>query len=221
MQTDSEIEDFNRRQVFVRDACPSNWLELGEELRDAAEEVWKARSQGLRLEAVLDSERSVLGSQTKPAQSRPYLLLAGFATENVLKGLIVARDPSHISSGSLSNQLKSHNLVTLACKIQSLKLSSDESRFCDIATKSIPYWGRYPIPLKSNNVTTETVITEELRAVFLGLFDRLARQLYWRVRDGWDSGVGPVSLQIRDARYEALDLDTPLKMGLGKRKNQE
>ena len=221
MRTDSEIEEFNRRQVFVRDACPSNWLELAEELRDAAEEVWKGRSQGLRLEAFLDTEQSLLRSQTKSALSRPYLLLAGFATENVLKGLIIAGDPSHISGGSLSDQLKSHNLLALASKIQSLALSSNEKKFCDIATKTIPYWGRYPIPLKSNDVTPETVITEELRAVFLGLFGRLARELYWKVRDGWDSGVGPVTLEVRDARYEALDMETPLKMGRGKPQNQE
>jgi hypothetical protein len=48
MRTDSEVEDFNRRQVFVRDACPSSWLELGEELRDAAEEVWKSAFAGAK-----------------------------------------------------------------------------------------------------------------------------------------------------------------------------
>ena len=42
----SDVDWFNRNQLFVRDACPSNWLNLGEELRDAAEELWRASSEG-------------------------------------------------------------------------------------------------------------------------------------------------------------------------------
>jgi hypothetical protein len=187
VQTDLEVASFNRRQLFIRDACPSSWSELGTELRTAAERLWEASSAGFRLEATLDEEQKLLSSESKRSLSRPYLLLAGFAMENVLKGLLVAADPLHISSGILSSELKSHDLLALSKKVPSLVLSPEERHFCDIATKAIPYWGRYPIPLRSNDVTPEVVITEPIRAAFLHLFDRLSEELYWKVRDGWDS----------------------------------
>jgi hypothetical protein len=210
VQTDSEVKSFNRRQLFVRDASPSSWLELGTELRDAAEELRKAGSASLRLEATLDSEQRPLTSEIKRFLSRPYLLLAGFAMENVLKGMLVAGDPLHVSGGVLSSELKSHDLLALSKKVPSLVLSREESHFCDIATSAIPYWGRYPIPLRSNDVTPEVVITEPIRTAFLDLFDRLSQELYWKVRDGWDSGVGPRTLKVRDARYERIDMNEPL-----------
>jgi hypothetical protein len=210
MGVDLEIEHFNRKQLFIRDASPANWLELGQELRDAAEELSRANSDSLRLEANLDGKQHLTDYDIKPGMSRPYLLLAGFAIENVLKGILVAADPSHISTGLLSNGLKTHNLLALASKIPSLVLSPDEQQFCDVATKAIPYWGRYPTPLRSSDVTPETGITKALRAAFLGLFDRLARDLYRKVRDGWDSGAGPLTLQVRNARYEEINLGESL-----------
>jgi hypothetical protein len=188
----SDLDTFNRLQIFVRDACPSNWLELGEELRDAAEQLWKASSDRMRLDAVLNEARELISSDTLIGFSRSYLLLAGFAIENVMKGLLIASTPSLVGDGVLSSSIKSHNLLALAAKLTSLTLSSDERRFCEIASSAIPYWGRYPIPLDSNSVLPETAITESLRQAFLALFDRLAKLLYWEVRDGWDSGVGPV-----------------------------
>jgi hypothetical protein len=38
----------------------------------------------------------------------------------------------------------------------------------------------------------------------------LAQTLYWQVRDGWDSGVGPATLKYRSARYEKIDAKEPL-----------
>jgi hypothetical protein len=68
----------------------------------------------------------------------------------------------------------------------------------------------YPIQLDSNSVLPETVVTESLRLAFLNLFARLAQTLYWKVRDGWDSGVGPATLKCRSARYEVISEDEVL-----------
>jgi hypothetical protein len=43
--------------------------------------------------------------------SRTYMLLAGFALENVLKGHLVFADPSLVNRGVLSDELKSHDIV--------------------------------------------------------------------------------------------------------------
>ena len=206
----ADLEAANRREVFVRDASPSSWLDLGEELRDAAEELWNASANHMRLVATLNEDKEPKSAEKIIGFSRPYLLLAGFAIENVVKGSLVATNPSLIASGSLDKSIKSHNLLALISKLQSIALSSGEQTFCQIASSAIPYWGRYPIPLDSNSVLPEVAVTESLREAFLQLFDRLATDLYWKVRNGWNSGVGSVTVKIRSAKYETINPQEPL-----------
>jgi hypothetical protein len=206
------VNDFNSLQEFVRDASPGQWLEYAEELRDNAELIWSHEDESLRLRVVANAEPYAVGDPFRVSGvSRTYLLLAGFALENVLKGLIVLDDPCHINTGVLSRELKSHNIEVLASKARNLILSEDENEFCSLVTAVIPYWGRYPIPLDKNRIMPEVGMTEARRHLFLGLFDRLAHRLYWAVRDGWDSGVGPKDLKIRSVRYgDCIDPNEPL-----------
>ena len=207
----TEIHVFNRLQEFVRDSCPSAWLEYAEELRDSAELIWTREEDLLGVSLTLDAGHHVLKDKRVSAVSRTYMLLAGFALENVLKGHLVAKNPSLVNEGFLSEELKSHDITGLAAKIPNLVLSKAERSFCDHATKAIPYWGRYPIPLKKNQLSPEIAVDEELRQAFLGLFYRLAHELYWEIRDGWDSGVGPKTLKMRNIRYgDSIDLKESL-----------
>ena len=95
------------------------WLEYGEELRDAAEGLWGAEQEGLRVDVRLDSDHSIKQSAVVSAISRPYLLLAGSSLENILKGLIVAREPRHVTGDVLSQELKTHNVRLLCAKVRS------------------------------------------------------------------------------------------------------
>ncbi len=206
------ISDSTKLQEFVRDALPSQWLEYAEELRDNAELIWSHEDESLRVGTAINVERRAVGDPFRVSgASRTYLLLAGFALENVLKGLLVLDDPCHINTGALSSELKSHNIEVLASKVRDLTLSEDEYQFCALVTTVIPYWGRYPIPLDKNRIMPEVGMTETRRHLFLGLFDRLAHRLYWSIRDGWDSGVGPKDLKMRSARYgDCIDPSEPL-----------
>ena len=206
------ISDFNTLQEFVRDGSPGEWLEYAEELRDNAELIWSHEDQSLRIGVVTNADHYALGDPFRiSGVSRTYLLLVGFALENLLKGLLVLGDPSHINTGTLSRELKSHKLEVLASKVQDLILSEDERNFCALVTAVIPYWGRYPIPLDKGHVMPEVGMTEADRRIFLDLFDRLAYRLYWAVRDGWDLHVGPKTLNVRSIRYgDCIDPNEPL-----------
>jgi hypothetical protein len=141
--TDSDLSGFNSLQEFVRDASPASWLEYAEELRDSAELIWERQGDGFRIGAILnDSHHLVSETGQISIVSRTYMLLAGFALENVIKGRLVSLDPSHVNQGRLSSELKRHDVVELAMKIPGLQLSDDERRFCVNATQAIPYWGR-------------------------------------------------------------------------------
>ena len=226
------MDEEDRRQndinIFVRDASPGEWRSLAGEFRDSAELLWNDRSNGLRgvlaqrTEAV-DGELRVVNETKKIySVSRSYFLLAGFALENLLKGFIVALDPTLITDGKLNPQLKTHKLTTLVDKIEELELTESELRFCSVAEKAIPYWGRYPVPLSFNNLVPEVGLTAELRNGFLSLFDRLDEKLYMEIRDGWNPGNGAGSDVTWDAKYDSKErLDKIRRKGKSSRDENE
>jgi len=198
--TDDEIDDLNKRQLFVRDAMPSEWLEYAEELEQAAEILWGDSGNGMVLEAETQLDGSTLLKKSS-AHARSYILLISLALENALKGLIIAGDAKLISSGRLDKSLKSHKLLDLAQKIDGLALSKDEKRILQICQDAIPYWGRYPIPLEYQGLKPKEVANEEFHARFRNLHFRLCKSLYELLKDGWDSGVGAGTLKMRSIRY--------------------
>src|SRR6266481_2569087 len=115
-----EVEAANKLREFVRYGSPGSWLEYGEELRDAAEVLWGAEQEGLRVDVRLDSDHSIKQSSVVYAISRPYLLLAGFSLINILKGLIVAEKPTQFSGDILSEELRKHNVRLLCAKVRSV-----------------------------------------------------------------------------------------------------
>lgn len=213
------IDDHEARVIFVRDAMPDAWLDQAEELMDAAEVLWEQKDQGLRVEAVGTGDNNVAEEGIRlteeprkiSAVSRPYILLAGFALENLIKGLLVAQDPTHINRGQLSSDLKSHRLLALASKVDGLSLNERERRACRVLEDAIPYWGRYPIPLKYNKVLPEVAVDNRLRHVLVNLHFRLAKRLHWMIRDGWDSRVGARICKRRNGEYgDPMDLSESL-----------
>jgi hypothetical protein len=198
--TDDQIDDFNNRQLFVRDAMPSSWLSYAEELEEAAEALWADSDNRLVVEAETQLDRSLLVKKSS-THSRSYILLAGLALENVLKGLIIAGDAKLISSGRLDKTLKSHKLLDLAKRIDGLVLSKDEKHVLQICQYAIPYWGRYPIPLEYQGLQPRQAANDKFRTCFRQLHFRLCKWLYDLLKDGWDSGVGPGTLKMRSIRY--------------------
>jgi len=206
---DEECREQNDINVFARDAMPGEWRNYANELRDSAELLWKDRGNELRTEyqeyVKVEDGKPVVRTETKEVYSisRTYVLLAGFALENLLKGCLVASDPSLVNDGKLDDELKTHELASLVQKIEDLSLEEAEKEFCEIAESAIPYWRRYPVPLAHNDVMPEVGMDDELRHGFLSLFSRLDEKLYMDVRDGWQSGIGVKSRMKYDARYDS------------------
>lgn len=115
--SDEELRELNARIIFVRDAMPAAWLDYAEDLRESAELLWMYREEGLRLEMEGEEQASSQGIRATQhprkisSISRSYILLAGFALENLIKGLLVAQNPTHINRGKLSGDLRSHKLL--------------------------------------------------------------------------------------------------------------
>jgi hypothetical protein len=208
--TDDQLEEFNQKNEFVRDASPSEWLSYSEDLRDAAEVLWADSENGM----LLDVHTTVNGTsrfEKTTGHARSYILLAGLALENAIKAMLVANDPTLINSGILQKALKSHKLLDLASRISGLSLSKEEQQVLKICEDAIPYWGRYPIPLSFDGLQPKEAATAEFRDGFAKLHSRLCKDVYFAIRDGWDSGVGPKTWLVRSRRYgDEIDLSERL-----------
>ncbi len=77
------------------------------------------------------------------------LMLLGFAIENVAKCILIARNPSLIDrEGGLDEQLRTHDLVDLACSCR-CPLNTDQTRALSVLTEYAVWAGRYPVPLRA------------------------------------------------------------------------
>ncbi|MCU7877265.1 MAG: hypothetical protein KZQ84_10780 [Candidatus Thiodiazotropha sp. (ex Lucinoma borealis)] len=79
-------------------------------------------------------------------------MLWGFAFENLFKGKIIKdlKEQEEISEVPL-NKIKSHNLIDLAMKAN-ISLTDDEVFYLKIAQKCAIWAGRYPIPIKKEQL---------------------------------------------------------------------
>jgi hypothetical protein len=205
--TDEQIDDLNNKQAFIRDAMPDSWLNYAEELEEAAEALWADSGNSMRIETGTQLDGSLMLTKKPSAHLRSYILLAGLALENVLKGLIIANDAKLISSARLDKTLKSHKLLDLVKRIDGLVLSKDEKRIVQICQDAIPYWGRYPVPLVYQGLQPEKAATDNFHTSFRRLHFRLCKLLYDLLKDGWSSGVGSEILEMHSERYgDTIDI---------------
>ena len=207
---EKNYQDWSQLQEFVKDAMPDGWLDYGEELMAASESLWQQKDSGISLQETFFSHGESKVSLLTPKFSRTYILLCAFALENLLKGLLISQDPSHISTGVLSKELTKHNLLDLA-SLAKLTLSDGERKVCEIAQEALPYWGRYPIPLRYQGLKPEQAATEQYRNDFLGLHKRLAEIIYGAITNGWESGTSAKIIAFKDKKYgDVIDLKKTL-----------
>lgn len=200
-----KIDDRSKLSKFIIDGAPSEWLFYAEELMEAAELLWEKNDGSMESEisgpVIKKGKIKVTESRKVSSISRTYFLLIGFAIENLLKGFIVFDDPSTITSGEVK-RIKSHKITILVKKINEIRLSEAEVDICKKIEEAIPYWGRYPIPLDYSGITPDIGVTTEIRRIIKEMYDRLALQLYKKVKDGWDSGTGEQVVHVFIHKYD-------------------
>ena len=199
--TDKEMRDANKKAEFIRDAMPNGWLQNGRELKEAAEILWLNSGDSLLLEATTENPPKFFKVS---GLSRTYVLLSSFSIENLLKGLIICNNPLFINKGVLTQELKTHNLLELSRRINGFRLSEKERRFCITAQDALPYWGRYPVPLKFQELKQELEADSDYRDAFLQLYERLCKLIDDETIDGWDSEGGAEILPTRNFKFSDI-----------------
>jgi hypothetical protein len=208
--TEEEIDAWNKRKLFVRDAAPDRWIDYSLELQQAAEILWGDRAN--RMEVTLlqgQSTGHVINRQL--SNPRVYALLAGLALENSLKAQLIVKNPTYITDAKLQKPIKTHQLTELMDLIKDLEFDEDEKKLAAICEQAIPYWGRYPVPLDYRGVADKYKIVGNFHDEFVALNRRVRKHVHDKIKDGWDSGVGPKTLKIRSAEFDDdLEIDKPL-----------
>jgi len=132
-----------------------------------------------------------------------FLLLAGLALENALKGLLISNDPSTVDS-KVKWDIGSggHDLRALF-KTIGLSPTSDEKEFIDALTQAILWSGRYPVPKSHGN---ESDISIPLGPFFRDLDITSIVSRISELKDAFDS----LFYQVLK-RYPELKTDKPNK----------
>ena len=173
------------KQLFILAASPVEWRDYADELKHAADVLYEKYDAGLVVSSLPDGS-----TRSRSHIARSYILLAGFAIENLFKALLVAQDSRHVNTGVLSKTLITHKLTGLASRIGGFLLTEDERLLCEMAEEAIPYWGRYPVPRKAEDVRQERLLNASFHRSFEALYSRARSYLENELADGWDSGEG-------------------------------
>lgn len=177
------------KSVFQARCKPSAWLATARFLHEAAEILFDSqKNRADLLRKVLRGEKQV--DCVEFPNYRPAEMLFGFSLECLVKGLLVQKCPALINSESLSNDIKSHKLASLATQA-GLKLSEKEHRVLLHLTKITEWAGRYPIPLNYSGIVPKNATgCPDPAGLQWGRDHKIMRHLYRRWQRCLDLGSG-------------------------------
>jgi hypothetical protein len=110
-----------------------------------------------------------------------FFLLAAFALENILKGIVVGVEPELTQQGKLQGILTSHDLLALSSRAK-VSLSPEESRLCELASSASVSWGRYPVSIKAQQHVNSASLSGSSIEIFNGLYSRLAAGFFEHIK---------------------------------------
>lgn len=126
-------------QEYILSAAPAEWWEYAQELKDSSEELWNLSNN--TMVAKYDSGTKI--AETQPGVSRTYMFIIGICLEKLLKGILIAENPTLVKDGKIDNSISSgHNIYELSTKVKTISFSDVEKALLKILSDAIPYWGK-------------------------------------------------------------------------------
>jgi hypothetical protein len=133
---------------------PYHWFKQAAMLKNAADILHEEIVNGVDREWIFelqDPSESIKESMRAINLFGPcFLMLAGFAVENILKAVYLYKQREAPKRDSLPNEIKNHKLGELA-KISGIDFPDatfDVCQFLGKLTQFVEWAGRYPIPVK-------------------------------------------------------------------------
>jgi hypothetical protein len=180
---------------FAAAQQPVAWLLTAERLAEAAEVIVASQAaleeqyQRAYEAAVAELEASPNGIAEIRHREPNYLpagMLYGFAIENALKGLIIARGLVTVSGVKIDPKIQTHDMVFLATSV-GITLDNDERDVLATISMLAEWAGRYPVPARSEHkhkrlwpmpvVTNQVLDWPNRQEVIRGFFSRTKAEL--------------------------------------------
>ncbi len=124
------------------------WYSMATKLDRAAKVLAREIEADLqRLEEEAPDASAVLTAAQVPGiqMADGFWLLAAFSLENLLKGILVAREPDLVQEQRLEKPLCSHRLLEMARRAH-LDVNVIEAFFLEVASEYSTWAGKYPVP---------------------------------------------------------------------------
>jgi len=167
-------------------SSPVDWWLSAENLHRAAEAVYANLTSAERVHVDSTPAGNWISVTPWIEPLGPYLMLAGLALENLLKGLrLSAKHPGDVHDSSpgvtrISSRVAIHDLARLA-ELAGATVNAREARLLRLLTAAVADFGRFPLALTSDTDPwlgpDEDVDGDEVRAIIATLYDRWAEQL--------------------------------------------
>ena len=158
-----KVPKFDDRYVkdhFIQRQRPLFWWKMARDLAESAETILRSydrtkrdQKRGRRYRRMIMP--GIWQGIMNPLNYEPAHLLYALAIENIIKGIIVGRDNSliNINPARLASIIKDtrHDLRRI-CRDGKIDLPVSDLALLDKLTAIIKWVGRYPTPLKENNL---------------------------------------------------------------------
>jgi hypothetical protein len=131
-------------------STPSAWLSQAVGLLRAAYVVWmKFDEHFQRMFAGEPGPRVLAPEEIADSQTdrfyQVYMMLAGLAIENTIKGLLISQQSLKVQDGKLPRILRKHCLERYFQRV-GIQIDKGESRLLRVLTEAIEWKGRYSVP---------------------------------------------------------------------------
>ena len=129
------------------DYDPRFWLKQAKELDRAASLLWDAIRDNLQKASKVEVGFELTLTEVPFINlGGIFWLNAGFALENLFKGLIIQNQPDSVIDGVLSKRLRTHDLLKLA-KLATVEFDLVEGFYLWVGSRCVQWSGRYPVAL--------------------------------------------------------------------------
>jgi hypothetical protein len=160
-------------------ASPPSWYEVAKSLH---EQAVRLREDDGTLVHFVDRRGHVT---TRRNSNRAVFLLAGFATENMIKAFLIYEHPQYVSSGALSRTLRSHQLANLWNSSACVPYKARYAKTVASLQDGLESWARYPCGLTSQQPFFEQEMTAQLWGSYGSMFSACGRRLERLLTAGW------------------------------------
>jgi hypothetical protein len=188
------------KEYCIRFACaaePYRWLESANNLHTQAVVLRECSGDFEPIYSV--SRRRFLEYNLN---NRATFLLCTFAIENAIKAFLIYEHPSWVSSGYLSHELRSHQLVQLSEKSTLIPFRARDQWILESFEEGNATWMRYPCGLSIDDTMPERIMQGRLWNAYIRMMRGYGRKLVRLIgKVGWDQPYGERSTWVMQGSW--------------------